>query len=162
MLGGAALFALAGGARPARAEGWMHWPVARATAMGAPLTQGYYGDYVTYCGSRAGCGTHDGYDYGIGVGTPLYAVAPGVPILWVQPARYGGETYLAAPPSRRSLERLAGSEGQLPALLLPDHLEARLREMAIERQGCVNPQSLHDDEGRRIDDTQLGHVPALE
>lgn len=62
----------------AGAQGWMHWPVDRATAARARLTQGYYGNYITYCGGRDGCGTHNGYDVAMGVGTPLYAVAPGV------------------------------------------------------------------------------------
>lgn len=56
----------------------MHWPVARGTSAGSYLTQGFYGDYITYCGARGGCGTHNGYDYGIPVGTPLYGVAPGI------------------------------------------------------------------------------------
>lgn len=67
---------LAGG--EAGAQNWMHWPVDRATAARARLTQGFYGDYIAYCGGRAGCGTHNGYDVAMGVGTPLYAVAPGV------------------------------------------------------------------------------------
>ncbi len=62
----------------AQAQGWMHWPVDRGTAARARLTQGYYGDYITYCGGREGCGTHNGYDVAMGVGTALYAVAPGV------------------------------------------------------------------------------------
>ncbi len=65
-------------ARNAAAQGWMHWPTDRATSATHSITQGYYGDYVAYCGARAGCGTHNGYDYGIPVGTPLYGVAPGV------------------------------------------------------------------------------------
>jgi hypothetical protein len=63
---------------PARAQGWMHFPVDRGTAAGHFLTQGFYGDFIAYCGARDGCGTHNGYDYGVPVGTPLYAVAPGV------------------------------------------------------------------------------------
>lgn len=63
----------------ARAQaGWMHWPLERATAARVPLTQGYYGDYIAYCGSRDGCGTHSGYDIACARGTPVYAVAPGV------------------------------------------------------------------------------------
>ena len=56
----------------------MHWPTTRATSASRPLSQGFYGDYIGYCGARAGCGTHNGYDYAIASGTPLYAVAPGV------------------------------------------------------------------------------------
>lgn len=62
----------------AAAQGWMHWPVERGTAPRTPLTQGYYGDYLNYCGRRDSCGTHNAYDVAMGVGTPLYAVAPGV------------------------------------------------------------------------------------
>ncbi|MDP3212633.1 MAG: peptidoglycan DD-metalloendopeptidase family protein [Deltaproteobacteria bacterium] len=62
----------------ASAQGWMHWPVDRATAARSRLTQGFYGNYISYCGGRDGCGTHNGYDVIMGVGTPLYAVAPGV------------------------------------------------------------------------------------
>lgn len=47
-------------------------------AAGRISPEGFYGDYITYCGARGGCGTHNGYDYGVPVGTPLYAVAPGV------------------------------------------------------------------------------------
>jgi len=74
------LFALALLASPSKssAKGFMHWPVERATAKSSYLTQGFYGDYRTYCGAKDGCGTHSGYDYGVGVGTKLYAVAPGV------------------------------------------------------------------------------------
>ena len=56
-------------ASPVEREGWMHWPVDRATSAGAWLTQGFYGDFRTYCGARGGCGTHNGYDYGVGPGT---------------------------------------------------------------------------------------------
>lgn len=72
-----AAVALLAGAE-ARAQGWMHYPVERGTAARVPLTQGFYGDYITCCGRRDSCGTHDGYDIAMGVGTPVYAVAPGV------------------------------------------------------------------------------------
>lgn len=60
------------------AQTWMQWPVDRATSSGAALTQGFYGDYISYCGSRDACGTHNGYDFAIVPDTPLYAVAPGI------------------------------------------------------------------------------------
>ena len=78
LLGVASLVALALLPLDAEAQGWMHWPTTRGVASGHWLTQGYYGDYIGYCGARGACGTHNGYDYGIPSGTPLYAVAPGV------------------------------------------------------------------------------------
>lgn len=72
---------------PAAAVEWMHWPVDRAESSQRYVTQGFYGDYISYCCSNGNncrtaggvsCGTHNGYDYGIPTGTPLYAVAPGV------------------------------------------------------------------------------------
>ncbi len=74
-------------ASPATAVEWMHWPVARAESSQRFVTQGFYGDYISYCCTTGtncrsaggmNCGTHNGYDYGIPTGTPLYAVAPGI------------------------------------------------------------------------------------
>ena len=74
---------IVGTALPVGAVQWMHWPVDRTESSQRYVTQGFYGDYIGYCCSsgtncRNGCGTHNGYDYGIVSGTPLYAVAPGV------------------------------------------------------------------------------------
>lgn len=62
----------------AAAQAFMHWPTDKSVASSHPLTQGFYGDYLNYCGTSGGCGTHRGYDYSLPVGIPLHAVAPGV------------------------------------------------------------------------------------
>jgi len=72
------LLVMFGVSSPAFGQSWMQWPVDRTTSASAPLTQGFYGDYISYCGTRDACGTHNGYDFAIVAGTPLYPVAPGV------------------------------------------------------------------------------------
>ncbi len=70
-------------ASQAHAVRWMHWPTNRADSASRYISQGFYGDYISYCcasgtNCRGGCGTHNGYDYAVPSGTPLYAVAPGI------------------------------------------------------------------------------------